>query len=162
LEEAEDDHEKAKKKNGQLTARKLIFHFLGDKTTSNYSCPNTWNIIAPVGMYTPGWDKKLQLLQPDSVFDVCDEQRNWFRATIIERMECEGNEAGKDCDGNTLEEVKVGYRYYTDDGETIPDPTGRHYIGYSPKFDIIRRISLASIQFAGSMVKPYTGVGEKM
>ena len=63
MEESEDDHEKAKKKNGgQVSARKLIFHFLGDKTTSNYSCPNTWNIIAPAGFYTPGFESKMEMM----------------------------------------------------------------------------------------------------
>ena len=61
-----------------------------------------------------------------------------------------------------MEEVKIGYRYYTEEGETITDPTGRRYVGYGPKFDITRRATLSSIQIAGSMVKPYTGVGEKM
>ena len=75
--------------------------------------------------------------------DVCDEQRNWYRATIIERRPCEGS--GIDCDGNPIEEVEIGLRWYDDNGPCDDGKGGRKYYGYGKDLDITRKVSLPSI-----------------
>ena len=87
--------------------------------------------IAPVGFFTAAWDTKMNLKVGDHV-DVCDEAHYWYRSTIIGRRPCQ--DEGVDCDGNPLEEIIIGFRYYDKSGNKA-DPNGRTFIGYSPAWD---------------------------
>lgn len=73
-------------------------------------------------------------LKENSIFDVCDENRNWVRSTINSREPCADGTV--DCDGNPTEELSVGYRFLDDAGTTV---------GFPDKYDIVRKASLASV-----------------
>ena len=101
--------------------------------------------MAPLGFYTPGWEHKLQSVKPRACFDVCDEQRNWFRATIMDRFVAVGPDAGVDCDGHPVEECTVGLRWYDETGLKRDKKLNLNYHGFGETLDLRRTVSMASI-----------------
>jgi hypothetical protein len=118
----------------------------------DFTLPVSSTDIAPVGFNTPLWDVKMNLTVGDHV-DVCDESHDWYRATIIGKREC--SDSGNDVDGNVIEEIIIGFRYYDKSGPKA-DPNGRAFIGYSPAWDVTKLLSQVSVQLEGTMVHPYT------
>ena len=93
-----------------------------------------------------------------AVFDVCDEMKNWYKATIVDRFPA--REGGVDCDGVPVEECTVGLRWLDEFGVGLKTDKKFNlpYHGFGETLDLRRTVSMSSIQPAGSMVKPYTTV----
>ena len=108
--------------------------------------------VAPLGMYTPGWDW-LNNLQVGDLVDCCDERHTWYKAHVSDTRLVEH----EDCLGNKIKKVKIAFRYHDDDFGLKADPNNpeKKYVGWLSKYDSWRASTCASIYPLNTMVTPY-------
>lgn len=84
------------------------------------------------------------------LIDCLDTEGTWYKSTVLEVRHDEGQ------DGQLYKKVKVGFRYFTEDGNKTDETNGRKYVGWYNKYDEWKSVIDITIQPEGSIRQYYT------